>query len=125
MMHRFGHHWMRGGHGFGPHWMPGSDGFGGWHSMLFSTLSTLFLMALCIGLAWALLQWVLPYLLPMRDGPFSSPLEGPSSLEILRRRYAEGAIDAVTFEQMRERLEASYQDDEPWASHWDQMPPRQ
>ena len=31
-----------------------------------------------------------------------------SPLEILRQRYAAGEIDAVTFEQMRERLEASY-----------------
>ena len=31
----------------------------------------------------------------------------PSALEILRRRYARGEIDAVTYEQMRERLEGS------------------
>ncbi len=35
-------------------------------------------------------------------------LQGPSALEILRQRYASGEIDATTFEQMRERLEASY-----------------
>jgi len=28
-------------------------------------------------------------------------------LDILRQRYARGEIDAVTFDQMRERLEAS------------------
>jgi len=32
----------------------------------------------------------------------------PPALEILRRRYAAGEIDTVTFEQMWERLEASY-----------------
>jgi len=31
----------------------------------------------------------------------------PSALDILRQRYARGEIDAVTFDQMRERLEAS------------------
>jgi uncharacterized membrane protein len=28
-------------------------------------------------------------------------------MEILRQRYARGEIDAVTFDQMRERLESS------------------
>lgn len=31
----------------------------------------------------------------------------PSAMEILRQRYARGEIDAVTFDQMRERLESS------------------
>jgi putative membrane protein len=31
----------------------------------------------------------------------------PSALEILRQRYARGEIDAVTYEQMRERLESA------------------
>ncbi len=30
-----------------------------------------------------------------------------SAMEILRQRYARGEIDAITFEQMRERLESS------------------
>ena len=32
----------------------------------------------------------------------------PSAIEILRQRYARGEIDAVTFQQMLERLQASY-----------------
>lgn len=36
----------------------------------------------------------------------SSPVQG-SALEILRQRYARGEIDGTTFDQMRERLEAS------------------
>ena len=37
---------------------------------------------------------------------FDAPFE-PDALEILRRRYARGEIDATTFDQMRERLESS------------------
>ena len=42
--------------------------------------------------------------------PFYNPGTQPaqaSALEILRQRYARGEIDAVTFDQMRERLESS------------------
>lgn len=41
-----------------------------------------------------------------RHGPFYAPFE-PDALEVLRRRYARGEIDATTFDQMRERLESS------------------
>lgn len=107
-MHRFGHPWayehVRGDE-FG--WEPG---------MLLSALSTVFLIALFIGLAWALLRWVFPYILPIMADIFGRPAahslqasQEPSALEIVRQRYAAGEIDAVTFEQMWERLEASYQ----------------
>jgi uncharacterized membrane protein len=45
--------------------------------------------------------WRAPYYNP------GMPPAQPSALEILRQRYARGEIDAVTFEQMRERLESS------------------
>jgi len=77
--------------------------------MFLSVLTTLFLAALLIGLAWVLLRWILPYILPVIADIFGwPPAENPPALEILRQRYAAGEIDAVTFEQMRERLEASY-----------------
>jgi len=76
--------------------------------MLQSELSTLFWVALLLGLAWLLLRWIIPYIMPMFAGIFDMAPAGPSALEILRQRYASGEIDATTFEQMRERLEASY-----------------
>ena len=45
-----------------------------------------------------------------RRGPFYTPVDTPyepNGLEILRRRYARGEIDATTFDQMRERLVSS------------------
>jgi hypothetical protein len=39
------------------------------------------------------------------SGPSGSA--SPSALEILRQRYARGEIDTATFEQMRERLQAT------------------
>jgi len=46
-----------------------------------------------------------------RYAPFYHPGMSPdqaSAMEILRQRYARGEIDAATFDQMRERLEASH-----------------
>ena len=39
------------------------------------------------------------------------PVGGPSAIEILRQRYARGEIDADTYQQMLERLLASYPDE--------------
>ena len=100
-MHRFGHHWMYG--------HPWGGGIYGGPGMLFSELNTLFLIALFIGLTWALMRWILPSIRPMMQDIFGITSTNISALEILRRRYAAGKIDAVTFEQMRERLIASYQ----------------
>jgi putative membrane protein len=55
-----------------------------------------------LGVAiWALIRWV------SGRTPVTGSQPGPSALEILRQRYARGEIDATSFEQMRERLEAS------------------
>jgi hypothetical protein len=76
--------------------------------MLLTVLSILFLVALFIGLVMALLKWIMPSIRPMLTDVFGVPQAYPSAFEILRQRYASGEIDAVTFEQMWERLEASY-----------------
>ncbi len=84
-------------------------GFG--HGLLF-LLPLLFLakffwiviLALLIGLAIRRLSF------RHRQMPFyhyGMPPVQPSALDILRQRYARGEIDAATFDQMRERLEAT------------------
>ena len=109
MRHRFEHPWAYGyghpwGHGYGHPW--GHEFVSG-PAMLLSALSTLIWVALFIWLAWLLLRWIIPYLIPMFAGTSGMAPENPSALEILRQRYAAGEIDADTFEQMRERLESS------------------
>ena len=100
-MHRFGHHWMD-GHSWG-------GGFLGGPGMLLSLLGTLAWIALMIGLVWAILSLLMPTIRPMLADIFGSKSANISALEILRQRYASGEIDGVTFEQMHERLLASYQ----------------
>lgn len=76
--------------------------------MLLTVLSILFFVALFVGLALALLRWLMPFARLMLTGWSGVPAANPSALEILRRRYAAGEIDADTFEHMWERLVASY-----------------
>ena len=100
-MHRLDHPWIH-GHSW-------NDGFGWWPGTLLSVLSTVFLLALLIGLILALLRWIIPYLKPIIADIFGRPSADLSPLEKLRERYAAGDIDDITFERMRERLQASYQ----------------
>ena len=78
------------------HW-----GFGLW------PLLPLFWIGIVLFFCWGRRYWF-----GYRDGhqpsyPPDMPPQGPSALEILSRRYARGEIDAVTFDQMRERLEST------------------
>jgi putative membrane protein len=76
-------------------------GFGwGWFMMAFGGVLWI---ALLVILVWALIRWL------ERKARVSGPSgsASPSALEILRQRYARGEIDATTFEQMRERLQAT------------------
>ena len=99
-MWAYGHPW--GGHPWGEPW-----GHDWWPGMLLSTLNNLLWIALIIGLAWVLLRLISPFILPALANIFGvAPTDSP--LEILRQRFAAGEIDAITFEQMCERLEASY-----------------
>lgn len=70
-------------------------------------LGTLFWIALLVVLVWALLHWLTTrnaFIMGYQPTP---PPYQQSAGEILRQRYARGEIDDVTFQQMRERLEAS------------------
>ena len=81
--------------------------------IFFSKFIWLVLLALLIGFlvrrfttgprpvgTWGSVQF------PPAGGPASPQRE--AAMELLRQRYARGEIDGTTFEQMRERLEASY-----------------
>ncbi len=103
--------------------------------MFLSGLSRLILIALLGLLIWSLIRWArtrgmlrwgqptTPYTphspqMPYTGRPFETPppatgfrqdppIHQPTALEILNRRYANGEIDATTFENMRERILAS------------------
>src|SRR5579884_1052655 len=88
--------------GPGHHWM-------GFLSMFLGNILWLVLLGL---LAWTLIRWLIstvaPHYFEHPDGPAFPPPMEPPALEILRQRYARGEIDGETFDQMRERIEASY-----------------
>ena len=80
--------------------------------MLLSSLFWLVLLALLIGFlvrrfSGAGIQPRIPFAAQPGQPAYQPPFQQASSLEILRQRYARGEIDAATFDQMRERLEAS------------------
>jgi len=80
-------------------------GFGwGW---LMMSLGTILWVAILVVLVWALIRWLNARTSTQGHPPSSGVQSGPTALEILQQRYARGEIDAATFEQMRERLEAS------------------
>jgi putative membrane protein len=80
-------------------------GFGwGWLMMAFGTVLWI---ALLVALVWALIRWVNTRTGTPVPPPTSGVQSGPSAEEILRQRYPRGEIDTATFEQMRERLQAS------------------
>ncbi len=95
----------------------GSYHYHGGHEMVFfSLLNTLFWLAVAALAVWLVYRWVRPHIQPtirpVALGRYASlASSGFSAMEIVRRRYAAGEIDALTFEHMRERLRASYAED--------------
>jgi len=80
-------------------------GFGwGW---LMMSLGTILWIAVLVVLVWALIRWLNARTSMQVPPPSSGVQSGQTALEILQQRYARGEIDTATYEQMRERLEAS------------------
>jgi putative membrane protein len=91
-------------------------GFGwGW---LLMALSTVLWIALLVLLVWALIRWLSSKTSTPTPTMMQMPPSGPTALEILQQRYARGEIDTATFEQMRERLQAS----DPRRSQYENQP---
>jgi len=78
-----------------------------WGGMFLMMLSMALWIALLVVLVWALIRWIDRRNTVPSTQQSGMPASGPSAMEILRQRYARGEIDTATFEQMRERLEAS------------------
>ncbi|HUY78845.1 MAG TPA: SHOCT domain-containing protein [Ktedonobacterales bacterium] len=74
----------------------------GWSGVLLMTLSMVFWFAVLGLLIWGLVRWMTRSFAPRG----ANPVQGMSAREILEQRFARGEIDAATFEQMRERLDA-------------------
>ena len=87
-------------------------GYGyGWGTMFLMSLGMVLWIALLVVLTWALI-WGLSNKTSTSPGqPTGNAGRGSSALDILRERYARGEIDTATFEQMRERLQASHPPD--------------
>ena len=80
-------------------------GFGwGW---LMMSLGTILWIAVLVVLVWALIRYLNARTSTQVPPPSSGVQSGPTALETLQQRYARGEIDTATYEQMRERLEAS------------------
>jgi putative membrane protein len=81
--------------------------------MFWMGLGSLFWFLVLALAIWLLVRWFsgrTTLSTPHAPSPLPVP---PSALEILRQRYARGEIDTATFENMRERLNATGAREEP------------
>jgi putative membrane protein len=78
-----------------------------WLSMILRSFGMVLWIALLVVLVWAIIRWIERQTTTPTSPMTGAPPGGPSALEILNQRYARGEIDTATFEQIRERLEAS------------------
>lgn len=78
-----------------------------WGGMFLMLLGMALWIALLVVLVWALIRWIDRRNTVPSTQQSGISVSGPSAMGILRQRFARGEIDTATFEQMRERLEAS------------------
>ncbi len=78
-----------------------------WLSMTLMMLGSTLWIVLLVVLAWAVIRGLNQRTARPTRQAQTLPGSGLTAREILRQRYARGEIDATTFEQMWERLEAS------------------
>jgi putative membrane protein len=78
-----------------------------WLSMILMSFGMVLWIALLVVLVWAIIRWIERKTTTQSSSVNSSPPNGPTALELLQQRYARGEIDTATYEQMRERLEAT------------------
>ncbi len=75
-----------------------------WLSMTLMMLGSTLWIVVLVVVAWVVIRWLNHRMIsPVRQTQTLSG-SGSTATEILRQRYAQGEIDAATFEQMRERL---------------------
>jgi uncharacterized membrane protein len=76
-------------------------------SMILMVLGSTLWIVFLIVLAWMVIRWLNHRMIGLNRQTMLLPASAPTASEILSQRYARGEIDATTFGQMRERLEAS------------------
>ena len=80
----------------------------GWGTVVWAAFWGLIWILLVALVIWWAARWSSNRGRPPFYGFWNGSSRQSTALEVLRQRYARGEINTVTFEHMRERLEASY-----------------
>lgn len=84
-------------------WGPGMMGWGGgWSGMIFGPIFMIVMLALIIAIAVLLVRWIGGT--SQGGAPYQPAPPARTSLDILKKRYANGDIDTEEFEARRRTL---------------------